>query len=205
MKNSFKLNLLLCLILLVAKLNTSAQSSEILGKFSASETSRSVYLNWSIFAGSTCNGIQIQRSIDSINFVQIGNIPGICGSTTYVQSYDFTDDNPVKNKINYYQLTLGNTGVSEILSVDVINIQNRGYQIRPNPVTNHAKIYFANERKEEHQFTLFNQWGAQLFSLKTVQEYFDLDASSLSSNVYLFAITDSQNATIAKGKLVVQH
>jgi hypothetical protein len=184
---------------------TSAQKKSIIGKFKISEVNGIVYLDWAIIAGSTCNGIQIYRSTDSISFTQIGSIPGICGSTTFSQPYDFTDENPVKNKVNYYRLSLGGSGLSEILSVEIINLDYGNYQVRPNPVNNQAKVYFDNEKKELHHLSLFNQTGTQLLSTSTKQNYFDLEAASFSSGVYLFTITDLQNTVKAKGKLVLQH
>jgi len=101
-----------------------AQNHPILGKFSISENNGDVYLSWSIIAGSSCNGIQIYRSIDSINFSQIGDIPGVCGSVDFTQTYDFTDNNPVKNKVNYYRLELGNQDFSQIVSIEIIDISS---------------------------------------------------------------------------------
>lgn len=182
-----------------------AQLSPIVGKFNAFENNGKIYLNWKIIAGSTCNGIQIFRSVDSVNFTEIGSIPGVCGSTSFEQPYDFTDCNPVKNKINYYRLGLGGSGLSEILPIEIIHLEAGNFQIRPNPIIGSGKIYFSNERKELHQLLLFNQSGVLLLSLKTALENFDLDASGFYAGVYTFVITDAQNSVVAKGKLVVQH
>src|SRR5687768_12462136 len=93
-----------CLLLLMSITFRQAQGSPILGKFSLSESNGQVALDWQIVAGSTCNGIQIYRSTDAVQYSQIGNIAGICGSITEAVNYFFTDTTPVKNAINYYYL-----------------------------------------------------------------------------------------------------
>ena len=84
-----------------------AQRHPILGKFYLSENKGTVDLHWSIMEGSTCNGIQIYRSNDSIQFSKIGEISGVCGSISEEQSYTFSDVNPFRNQVNYYRLELG--------------------------------------------------------------------------------------------------
>ncbi len=109
--SKFKIiTLMLGLLLQAITAHVYAQHNPIPGNFSLFENNGKVYLNWSIVSGSTCNGIQIYRSTDSVMFTQVGNIPGICGSSSSAISYNFIDDNPVKNKVNYYRLELGNNG-----------------------------------------------------------------------------------------------
>ena len=50
-------------------------------QFSAVQVETKVQLNFTIKAGNTCNGIEIFRSPDSVNFSLIGDIQGVCGST----------------------------------------------------------------------------------------------------------------------------
>lgn len=182
-----------------------AQSHPILGKFYISDSEGDVYLNWSIIAGSTCNGIQIYRSTDSISFSQIGEIAGVCGSVGFEQPYDFTDNNPVKNKVNYYRLELGNQGFSQILSVEIIDIESNGYQIRPHPANSETVIYFDNNTKQEQQLTLYNMNGIVVFTTITNEDFFQLNTSLLQSGLYLFTISLSGNLPTAQGKLLVQH
>lgn len=182
-----------------------AQSHPILGKFSISETEGRVFLSWSIIAGSTCNGIQIYRSTDSINFSQIGDIAGVCGSVDFEQPYDLTDNNPVKNKVNYYRLELGNQGFSQTVSIEIIDIESSGFQIRPHPANSEAVIYFDNNTKQEQQLTLYNMNGIAVFTAVTKEDFFQLNTSLLQSGLYLFIISVSGNLPTAQGKLLVQH
>lgn len=183
----------------------AAQSHPILGKLYASEIKGKVYLNWQIIAGSTCNGIQIYRSTDSINFVQIGSIPGLCGNISQPQNYDFIDNNAVKNQINYYRLELGNRGYSQIISLAIVDIKKDGYQIRPNPIITEGKIYFENNNNKAHQILIYDQRGIQVYSNSTKEDFFYLNTKLLSSGIYLFTISNTDMALKVKGKLLVQH
>ena len=206
MKGVNSINLFLTSIFLYACIqSTFAQSHPILGKFYISENEGDVYLNWSIIEGSTCNGIQIYRSTDSTNFSQIGEIYGVCGSVSFEQPYDFTDNNPVKNKVNYYRLELGNQGFSQIVSVEIIDIESNGYQIRPHPANSETKIYFDNNTNREQQLILYNMNGIEVFTSTTKEDFFLLKTSFLQSGLYFFTISISGNPPTAQGKLLVQH
>jgi len=199
-----KFFLLLLLILQTTKISFG-QKHPILANFSISEFKCDVFLRWSILAGSSCDGIQIYRSTDSINYTEIGSINGICGSVEYEQPYDFTDNNPVKNKINYYRLELGLQGFSQIVSVEIFEIETNGYQIRPHPANNETKIYFNNNKRQEQRFILYNNNGIEVFTTTTNDNFLELNTVLLQSGIYFFKISDSANTPIAQGKLLVQH
>ena len=70
--------LALALLVTLPLQNTlSAQSDDILDRFTLSERNGIVQLDWTISKGSTCNGIGILRSVDSVNFDGIGKIAGL--------------------------------------------------------------------------------------------------------------------------------
>jgi hypothetical protein len=203
---SFVIRVFLLLLLISQLASVSvAQNHPILGKFSISENNGDVYLSWSIIAGSSCNGIQIYRSIDSINFSQIGNIPGVCGSVDFIQPFDFTDNDPVKNKVNYYRLELGNQDFSQIVSIEIIDISSNGYQIRPQPATDEVTIYFNNETKQEQYFKLYNLNGIEVFTARTKENFIQFNTAFLQSGLFLFTISVSESQSNVKGKLLVQH
>ena len=196
---------LLPFLILFSSTFAFAQHNPILDNFSVFENNGKAFLNWTITSGSTCNGIQIFRSSDNMNFIQVGEIIGICGSSSSPTPYNFTDDNPVKNSINYYRLELGSNGSSEILSIEIIDIASGGFQIRPNPVSAEAKVYFDNNKKQEHQLTLYNLNGVSVFTTTTKEDFFLLDSVLLQSGIYLFTISTNGNLPTAQGKLLVQH
>lgn len=190
--------------LLLTSLFSFAQQAPELSSFTASHQNGKAFLNWTITAGSTCNGINIFRSVDAINFSKVGSIVGICGNLTVEQRYDFTDNNPINNKVNYYRLEFGNFGFSEIISVEIIYTENGSFQIRPNPVSNNARIYFNNDKKETCRLSLFNLLGIPLMQIASKDFFFDIDASNLRAGTYLFTISGAAGSPKAQGRFAVQ-
>ncbi len=191
------------MLLQVVTANVCAQVDPFLDKFTVVENNGKVYLNWTISSGRTCKGTQIYRSTDGINYFQIGKIDGICGSSSSPVNYDYTDDHPIKNKVNYYRLELGGNGTSESRSVEYINFES-GYQVRPNPIIDKARVYFENKTKREHQLSMYTLNGIQVFTTSTNDEFFEISTGTLISGMYLFAIFTDGNVPTARGKLVVQ-
>lgn len=206
MSKTISIKILLTVIILwTSYQSSSAQRNPILDDFSIYKKDGKVFLNWIIASGITCDGIQIFRSADSTNFIQIGSIDGICGSSSSPIPYDFTDVNPLKNSFNYYRLELGNYGYSGIIYIEIIDFESGGFQIRPNPITTDAKIYFENKNRQECNLKIYNISGIEIFFAKTNEEFFQFNSTLLKSGIYLFTISYSGNLQITQGKLIVQH
>ncbi len=180
-----------------------AQNAPELNRFNVSEYRGQVYLAWELAAGSTCNGIRVERSEDGESFTRIGNIYGVCGSFSEPVSYDFTDTKPIINKRSYYRLEMGKGFFSEIVSLEIINIQN-GYHIRPNPVSNNGKIYFSNESRFEHHIQIISPKGFVVHQASTNQDFFEINADSFQSGIYFFVISTANDPKKASGRVMVQ-
>ena len=181
-----------------------AQGSPLLGKFSLSQFEGRVSLFWQIVEGSTCNGIQIYRSTDTINFQRIGYIGGTCGSLDEPVNYTFTDPLPVENTVNYYYLELGTIGISEVLSIEVFSSTNGGYVIRPHPIVDQGSIYFEAPGNDANLLQVFDIEGKVVYSAESADVFFEINTTSLPSGLYPFTIS-SINSVIIQGSFLVQH
>ena len=196
---------LLTLVIFSKSLDSFSQNNLILDSFSAFETEGIVHLDWVIKSGNTCNGIIIQRSVDSINFSIIGNITGVCGNLSSPQPYKYVDETPLKNSVNYYRLELGGFGFSKAIAVEVIDYGTKEYQVRPNPFNAEAKIYFKNPEKEVLNFSLIDLNGSVLYSLFTNDDYLEINAREMTDGFYPFIISTKTGIVIITGKILVQH
>jgi hypothetical protein len=184
----------------------NAQSNPILDNFSILGNNGKVYLNWIIKSGSTCNGIQIFRSANNSSFKEIGNIAGICGSISSATPYNFVDENPEKNAVNFYRLELGTNGTSQTLSIEIIDIDNGGSQVRPNPVYDNSKIYFNNTNiKDLHYLNVFNVNGKFTDELSSKENFFEIISQKYANGIYFFNILNNDKIIISKGKFIVAH
>ena len=192
------------LLLMLERTSACAQENLIIDTYSVFENNSKVYLDWVIKSGNTCNGINIQRSTDSINFSSLAHIEGVCGNLSSPQPFSFIDEAPVNNSLNYYRLELGGKGYTRTLVVDVIGFNADAYQLRPNPANEHARLYFDNPGKESVKFNLYDQNGKELITLQVNEEYLDIDTAKLSSGLFVFTISNVKTKLISKGKIIIQ-
>ena len=199
------LNISIIFGLLVIGITSFAQLHPILDRFDVFEASGKVYISCVISSGSTCNGIDVLRSEDSTNFITVGHIGGVCGSSSEPIAYNFIDDNPIKNKPIYYKLELGGYGYTNIQSIQIIDTKEFGFQIRPNPASESAIIYFQNSNNTEHALSILNNLGIIVLSEKTNQNFFSIDVNHIPSGVYPFSISGNTYDIEVFGKLVIRH
>lgn len=201
MKSAIKKSIVFASVFYAA--NLFAQEQTILDHFTVSELNGKLVLNWQITSGKTCNGIQIYRSVNNTEFVQVGEIDGICGSVTRPINYVFNDDNPVKNQLNSYRLELGGYGNSETVSAEIIDVDAKTFQLRPNPISTSAKLLFSNPKKQEATISILSLGGILLNSFATKNNITTINAEGLKQGIYFFNIT-IENQLITSGKFIVQ-
>ncbi len=173
--------------------------------FSATEANGNVLLDWTMDQGQTCNGTTITRSTDSLNFKAIGDIQGVCGSTSESVSYSFTDKFPIPNQTNYYRLILGNLGPSQVVKVEIVDIGETGFQVRPNPMTTQGRIYFQNDLSENYVLSVFSVDGTLVYEQSTRSDFFELNANSLEAGLFVFSIETDSGQKNLTGKFLVVH
>jgi hypothetical protein len=187
-----------------------SQSHYILDNLSAIKDKNRVIINWTIKRGNSCIGIGIFRSIDSTNYELIGEIQGICGSTEFAQAFHFIDENPVKNKTNYYVLELGFSGKSEPpLKVEYIDLGITQSKVIPNPMSGSGHIFFENPNNELHKLFVFDATGKRVWDGKTNDEKFTISLSNkeeteipsfnFTTTKYYYYITDNNGKKVSTG------
>jgi hypothetical protein len=193
------------LVIIVCMGNAAlAQSGPIIDDFHVTKSGQEVLISWRMLAGNTCNGIIIFRATDTLHFSQIGLIPGICGSTVESLRYNYVDASPVSNSTNHYRLEFGGLGISEIISVDIIDLGPDGTQVWPNPMQNEAKIFFQNDDGFEYEMRIYSFNGIEIYFDQTDQEFFDFKSTNLPGGVYTYTIAVPGKVPAITGKLVIQ-
>ena len=181
----------------------SAKSQTILSDFDIDQSNGKVLLAWTIKSGSICNGMQIYRSKDSIDFVLIEDIQGVCGSLSSSVSYTYTDQTPLLNNYNYYKINFGGLEDSNILGIEVINILSSSYLLKPNPVTGSSDLYFENDNQNDVVLKVFDDFGDVIYQEETQANKFILDSTSFSSGMYYFSLENKKTRNVINGKAVI--
>lgn len=181
----------------------NANTQTILGDFDIDQSNGKVLLAWTIKSGSVCNGMQIFRSKDSVDFVLIEDIQGVCGDLSSSVSYTYTDQTPILNNYNYYKINFGGLEDSNILGIEVINILSNSYLLKPNPVTGASDLYFENDNQSEVVLKVFDDFGDVIYLEETQANKFTLDSTSFSSGMYYFSLENKTTRNVINGKAVI--
>lgn len=183
-----------------------AQTS-ILEKFSGETISGKVLLSWTVKSGQTCNGIRIYRSEDSLTYIEIGDIQGVCGNLGFSVDYTFEDNDPFKNQVNYYRLDLGGVELTHSIAVEVIEVGQNDYYLKANPLVEQTKLYFRNSTEQTRYLTIVNLNGQIIDQKETIADYFILNASDYENGLFYFTIStrklEVNSDQSVKGKFMV--
>ena len=190
----------LVVLLVAVQLHAQNKSS-----FSAKEINGEVFLTVSIHSGNFCNGISLMRSEDSLNWEEIGLIAGYCGSISETVTYNFTDEDPIKNKTSYYRAVLNGLGATETRSVLVLDFDGSNYILTTNPVTDISYLYFNNAPNNEVTLSLYSYNGQVAYSETTTDAQFELHANNHQNGTYIFLIQDDEGNKLATGRLMIRN
>lgn len=181
----------------------NAQSKEFLESFEVSQIKGKVFLTWTIRAGNICVGVEVLRSVNSVDFEFIGGVEGVCGNLSFASNYSFTDHSPVKNQVNYYKLNLGGEGFSEIRSIEIFDTSENGYLIIPHPISDLSKIRFSNDAGLLTTLRVYSLGGNLVLLEHTQLNYFEISNTRLEKGHYLFQLSSEVESEPIIGKMIV--
>lgn len=151
----------------------------------------------------------IERSIDAINFTDIGKVTANNKASTYI----YKDAESVSGMINYYRIRAvensEKTSSTNIISIgasenEILTV----WPIFPNPA-NTSEIFFRLDSKKTGlaNFVLYDVLGNIVSNsekaIETGVKVYDLNISSLSLGVYFVEVKNSFNEIISKQKLII--
>jgi hypothetical protein len=179
------IKLLAILILSIFPLLCNAQ---IVTAFYAHQINNSVKIDFTVLSGNTCNGIDILRSNDSLNYFVVGDISGICGSASTDESYSFTDNNPKVNSDNFYKLDLKQLGFSAIVKIHVYE-QSNSLIVFPNPVSSTLNLYAPFQNSKFSSFDVYDIYGKVIIGNKEIiTNPFEINVENLLRGIYFIVI-----------------
>jgi hypothetical protein len=177
----------------------------ILDNFSVIEIGGKVFVSVTVGQGNTCSGINVLRSDNQLSYDTVGHVSGVCGSTSHPITYSFTDATPVKNRTSYYKVELGGVGYTTVIAMLIIDTEEFGFQIRPNPAVGDVIIHFENDNNEQVEFSLYSLTGHHLKSISTINDFVQLNVSEFENGMYIFMLKEDSDRAPVKGKLIVKH
>lgn len=183
--------------------------------FSAEVVNNSVQLNWRTASEINNKGFEIQRSqmsnVKSQNgWERIGFVNGN-GTSTKVQTYTFTDNNPVNGKLYYRLKQIDFDGMfeySNIIEIDFAPILNFVlHQNYPNPFNPSTKISWQSPVGSWQTLKVYDVIGNEVATL--INEYreagsyeIEFNANNLPSGMYFYKLETGKFTSVKKMLLV---
>ncbi len=170
-----------------------------------------VEVRFTISKGAPCNGYKIWHSVDSLNFIQVFEDPGICGSNTEDITKSFLHSGPSSNLTHYYKVELIGTEISPIKRIYLESVTLPKLLIYPNPLTNIStpltiQILNFNVSTQKNKLIgfIYNHNGSPVQSIELVTNngYGNILLNNLNEGLYIIWLTDSNQ--IYKSKFLIK-
>jgi hypothetical protein len=162
--------------------------------FTGSASGKNVELRWTTATEDNNRGFEIQRSLDKINFVQIGFINGK-GTTTEKTSYSFVDKNMAGGKLYYRLKQVDFNGTTQYTNTIEINnvLDFTLSQNYPNPFNPTTVINFSLPFSANVTIDIYNPLGALVRTitkgnLTTGIYNVEFNGSNLASGLYIYSL-----------------
>ncbi len=153
----------------------------------------------------------VERSIDAINFVEIGSVRG-SGTTSEEQIYNFTDVTPIQD-VNYYRLKQvdfdGSYEYTPIIAIDVNSdeIRTAIVKIHPNPTNRILNIQLQSANDTEFKLTVVDIAGSivhirNIEADRGLNSPFALDVENYPSGVFIISLYDINTGNRLEAKFM---
>lgn len=158
--------------------------------FTVEEVQNHAQITFTTKSGFTCEDIVIRHGTDSLDLKQIHIYPGICGSTSEDVTYTYLFKSVALGQTNYFQIDLGQYGISEIESIKTIRKIGLQPIVFPNPVQNNSMLSFSNVGRELATISIYKSTGNQVG--ETIETYGESvllsDFKFPGSGIYFYTI-----------------
>jgi hypothetical protein len=166
--------------------------------FTAKYNKDVVDLFWTTASETNNDYFTIQRSLDGVEFQNIGNVDGAGNSTSFL-SYSSVDETPLKGT-SYYRLKQtdfdGSTSFSGIVPVSIAEGIFEEI-IYPNPTAGQLNIFVHGEKDQLFSFELIDIRGVKVLSAKDIfytNGEFTLSLETLAAGTYILKTISGDKA-----------
>lgn len=160
--------------------------------FEIYELNNQAFLTVTISQGSTCDGIIILRSTDSVNYKQVGEIPGVCGSSSEAKSYFFTDEKVEFNKTMYYKIQLGNFLLPNNIQIKIYKAILGSINVFRNPCKENITFVLDNNNLNLTKINVIDLKGNKVLELESNDKVIHVNLEALSPGIYHYLIMNEQ-------------
>jgi hypothetical protein len=99
-----------------------------------------ILVSWTMQGGSTCDGSEVLRSTNGVDFTAVHRIDGICGDAALDVPFSWMDEAPPEFSTLSYRIKLGNEGNSSIKAVEFRQLTSSQQRFFPSPMLEEATL-----------------------------------------------------------------
>lgn len=99
-----------------------------------------ILVTWTMQGGSTCDGSEVLRSTNGVDFTPVHRLEGICGDAALDVPYLWMDASPPELSTVYYRIKLGLEGFSSVKSVAFTQLTYSDQRFFPSPMRDEATL-----------------------------------------------------------------
>lgn len=181
-----------------------AQEHPFLADFSAIVREDQVQLEWTMVAGTTCDGTQVERAVNGGDWQVVGGISGLCGDVNAPVAYDWTDDGPQELSTLAYRLKLGAQGYSSTQQVRFERLTLRDHLAFPSPADEQVVLLFREAGTAQGVLDVFDRTGRPVMApLQVRGERAELDVRAWPAGIHHYRAT--YGGRVHAGRFTVQH
>ncbi len=170
--------------------------------FDGLKINQHIQLNWRTATEENNQKFVIERSEEGKQFEPLGNVIG-AGTTTQIQTYNYTDMQPITGW-NYYRLKQiddnGTSSYSEILSI--FHEKEKGISIDPNPIRQGQSLQIHSSFDEKIVIKIRSINGQVIKELIINQLTTTISLPNLSNGIYIYQVIKG-GKTIATERLII--
>jgi hypothetical protein len=179
----------ICFFLLLPLFSFGQEPHAILNSLKVYKQTNGILVRWVIKGGDQCNGTRVFRANAQGHFELTYDIPGICGSSTKDETYQYFDSNPISNNYNTYRLEMGYQGFTEPITVFYEDFGNAEHKVFSDFQTNSQRILFTNDFNRDALLQVFDSTGRAVYSESGTDNDFLIQPSNLKPGIYIYQIS----------------
>jgi hypothetical protein len=179
---------------------------------------RSAILKWSTVNEVNTSHFVIERSLDRVNWTEVGKVQA-SGESQAIVNYQLVDvdvyDGRKPNARFYYRLQMVDRDArSSKSNIEIVQFSSdvvvATVFVFPNPSTNgvNVELNYNEETAQPADIVLYNDLGQMVYQQEIAEgsalEYIDFTKSNITSGTYTLQVMDQTNGILTTEKLVVQ-
>jgi hypothetical protein len=99
-----------------------------------------ILVSWTMTGGSTCDGSEVLRSTNGVDFTPVHSIEGICGDEFSDVPFSWWDNTPPEFSTIHYRIKFGFLGSSSIKTVEFAQLTTSQQRFFPSPMREEATL-----------------------------------------------------------------